>query len=115
MATDKTGSGAAASASADPKASDAKSADAKTDSTATADAEVAQGRTLRHGEGDNKKKYRAGETVTLPVDEIERLRALGFLKPAEEPAAAAGRTDAGVSVTSKDPANTGSVKPKGAA
>ena len=114
MATDKTGSGTGTLA--DPKASEAKAADAKADdakSTATANAEVAAGHVVWHGEGDTRKKYKAGDTVTLPADEIERLRALGYLKPAEEPEPKPGtRTDAGVSVTSRDATST--VKPKGA-
>lgn len=80
----------------------------------TADAVVAAGRTVRHGEGDSRKKYVAGDTVTLPVDEIDRLRALGYLKPADEPEPKTGtRTDAGVSVTGTEPGTTTTVKKGG--
>ena len=81
----------------------------------TAEAEVAAGRTVLHGTGDQKRKYHEGEIVTLPVDEIERLRGLGYLKPAKEPEkdpAPATRADAAVSVTNKEATST--VKPKGA-
>ena len=87
---------------------------ARADEGPTADAVVAAGRTVRHGEGQTKKKYVAGDTVTLPVDEIERLRALGYLKPAEEPEPKPGtRTDAGVSVTGTEPGTTTTVKKGG--
>ena len=89
MATDKTGGGA------------------NTPAEKTVDAEVAAGRILRH----DGKKYKAGETVTLPADEAERLTALGFLKAEEEQAPAAARTDAGVSVKASDGGPT--TKPKG--
>src|SRR5262245_4204446 len=36
---------------------------------------VARGRSIRHA----GKLYRAGESVTLPADEAERLRVLGFI------------------------------------
>jgi hypothetical protein len=124
MATDKTGSGAATSAenAAALKATETRAAalragdDDDTDAEQkTAEAEVAAGRTVLHGTGQKKRKYHAGETITLPVDEIERLRGLGYLKPAEEPAkdpAPASRSDASVSVTNKEATST--VKPKGA-
>jgi hypothetical protein len=125
MATDKTGSGAATSAenAAALKATETRAAALRADDEngtdeakqETAEAEVAAGRTVLHGTGQKKRKYHAGETITLPVDEIERLRGLGYLKPAEEPAkdpAPASRSDASVSVTNKEATST--VKPKGA-
>jgi hypothetical protein len=68
---------------------------------------VARGRSIRH----DGKLYRAGESVTLPADEAERFRALGFI--ASENAAQTADEEAartqGPTFESKDGPN---VKPK---
>ncbi|WP_277187674.1 hypothetical protein [Caballeronia sp. BR00000012568055] len=69
---------------------------------------VARGRSIRH----DGKLYRAGESVTLPADDAERFRALGFVASENATQAAddeeAARTQ-GPTFESKDGPN---VKPK---
>jgi hypothetical protein len=102
MATDKPGTDTSG-----PAASAGRSADTRI-THEVADAVVAPGRTVTHGDPEGvQTNYGPGETVTLYVHEIEYLTAAGFL--VEPDATAEGSSGAaGVNVKGSGPA----VKPK---